>query len=52
MQDQLDRIERKLDDYAKQTATNTADLAWLKRIGGFFAGIMATALGYVYRSKS
>lgn len=52
MQEQLDRIEGKLDDYAKQTATNTADIAWLKRGVSAFGSLVTLVFGYFFRKHT
>lgn len=57
-QDQANRIEgaikdlrKDMADYAKATATNTADIAWLKRFVSSAVGLLSIAVGYVFKSR-
>jgi hypothetical protein len=49
MKEQLDRIEEKLDEYAKQTAAHGADIAWLKRFVGAAGGLLTLIAGAMLR---
>lgn len=41
MQEQLDRMEGKLDDLIDQTSKNTTEISWIKSIGGIFMTALA-----------
>lgn len=41
MREQLDRIEKKLDDLIDQTSKNTTDLSWVKKVGGLVISALA-----------
>ena len=36
MQEQLDRMEGKIDSLIEQTSKNTTDISWIKKAGGLF----------------
>lgn len=46
---QLDRIEAKLDACAKETATNSADLIWVKRGINGLGSVLALTLVHLLR---
>lgn len=41
MQEQLDRIEKKIDGLIKDTSKNTTEITWIKSIGGTFLAAFA-----------
>lgn len=49
MQEQLDRIEDKLDKYALQTTANSTDIVWIKRIIGAAGSLVALIGSYLFR---
>lgn len=49
MQEQLDRIEKKLDRALERNAKNSADIAWLKRIVGGVGLLLGGAVLHLLR---
>lgn len=48
LQKTLERMESKIDTYALATATNSADISWLKKIVSFVGALAASAFaGFV-----
>lgn len=51
IEDAISELRKEVVDYAKATATNTADIAWLKRFVSSTTGLITLALGYVFKSR-
>lgn len=58
MQDQLNRIEEKVDElaadlrqYAERTAKNEESINWIKKVGSAILTVFLTACGWFYQSK-
>lgn len=51
-QDQANRIEEKLDKALQQVATNTADIAWLKRAVTGVSSLFGLIHAYFFHRQS